>query len=293
MQAQAITNVPCEGVTTANSCVQPVVLRVKRKTESSPNSSLIVVPKKCRLNGGDDGTSIVTSLAHTATCSTTAELVTSLKRVIPLHVLDELATSSKRLRVIDLEVDDEFSVSRSHSLTVTGNECVELDKTLLDIPAADDVPVGERGMHALLSEFGAIEAFDENEPSTSKPSAVSLDSSSTITVNGIPMTKEVLKDGSYLENPALRGFYDYYVADACDESFLNWDMMTDDIAQMAEFEIVGNPCSVPGEESNFLDEFDSEDSNAENYFRNDYPDEDFEDEEKDRSDLSGYDSYDS
>ncbi|KFD69725.1 hypothetical protein M514_09644 [Trichuris suis] len=271
MDPQLTTEHPFEAVAAMNSQTPPVVLRVKRKAGISANSSLVMVPKKCRRSGDGEGpTSLIADLVHSGSRSSPAELVTSLKRALPSQVLDDLATSSKRLRVIDLEMTDNLP----SSLKVTGNDYLLLDKSVLTSSLTSDAADGENGVPELISQFGAMEAFNESESFTNEDaSSASANARSTITINGVPM----LRSSFCVDN------YDYYVADACDESFLNWDMMTDDINEMFAFEMVGKPGSFVDDWSSFGDEDDSEDSNAENYFRNDYPDEESEDD----ADVSG------
>uniref|UniRef100_A0A1I7YX69 Probable RNA polymerase II nuclear localization protein SLC7A6OS n=1 Tax=Steinernema glaseri TaxID=37863 RepID=A0A1I7YX69_9BILA len=236
------------------------LIRIRRKRSAAPLPGLVLSKKRCRGDQPDSRYASVVLYRHVAS-SEDAEQVASLPEDV---VLDS------RVKFIEYSPSTEETLSKRRAIEM------------------NTAPIGR--VDELLDVFNDIDL--SAAPSTSE-NAQPQPVVSNVTVNGAPMVRvskqlQLIKDDEYV--------YDFYYSKNItkqlpDETGLNSEYfdvrVVKDDNDIALYE--GDFISYASDSDASFD-YDSEDSNDENYYKNDYP-EDEDSESCDEHEESGFDLY--
>lgn len=240
-------------------------VRIKRKADQSPADSIVLAPKMPRCSDDDEGTNYTFHYAGTFKEPDSKEANETIQRVKrskwllredPKQHSTDLRSKARTLQ---------RSASRQNRLELVLQHRAVLQQIASEDITDDSLDAPRQSTHNLFRLYDVVAEEAEKDRIAAESVEGSAEDASTITCNDVPMVRERVKE----PEPDKEYVYDVYFNN------LQCDLAADKDFFLFQYETPFGP--EPRYDSDpELEEADGEDSdsNAEDNWRNDYPDED-------------------
>lgn len=240
-------------------------VRIKRKADQNPADSIVLAPKIPRRGDDDGGANYTFHYAGTFKEPDSEEANETIQRVKrsrwllredPKQHSTDLRSKARNLQ---------RSASRQSRLELVLQHRAVLQEIASEDITDESLGAPRQSTHSLFRLYDVVAEDAKKDPSAEESADESAEEASTITCNDVPMVREKVKE----TEPDKEYVYDVYFNN------LQCDLAADKDFFLFQYETPFGP--EPSYDSDpELEEAngDDSDSNAEDNWRNDYPDED-------------------